>query len=118
MGGRALMAPPTTGAQVVACAKEFEKGLGYAFVDVEEGAQGGIESFDGAGGAMPVIEEPLDGIEQFIRLGTKQLGEMGECTGQLAGHVGALSGSPMTLDVTHQAPNQCSQEHRSHWVGR
>ena len=102
MGGRALMAPPATGAQVVACAEEFEKRLRDAFVDVEEGTQSGIEPFDGAGGTMPMVKEVLDDIEQFIRLGAKQLGELGECASQLACQLDALPGASMTLDVTHQ----------------
>ena len=66
---------------------------------------------------MPVVEEILDGIEQFICLGAKQLGEVGECASQLAFHIAALPGSPMTLDVTHQTPNQCSQKHSGRRVG-
>ena len=53
------MASPAAGTQVVACAEEFEKGPRDAFVDVEKRAQGRIEPFNGAGGAMPVVEEVL-----------------------------------------------------------
>ena len=59
MGGSALMAPPTAGTQIIACAEKFEKGLRDAFVDVEKRAQGRIEPFNGAGGAMPAVEEVL-----------------------------------------------------------
>ena len=111
------MAPPAAGTQVVASAKEFEKRLRDAFVDVEEGPQGRIEPFDSAGGAMPVVEKFLDSLEQFIRSGVKHLGEVGECTGQLAGHLDALPGSSTPLDVAHQAPNPCSQKHSRHRVG-
>ena len=103
------MASPATGAEVVAGTEEFEKGLRHALMDVEERPQGGIKPFDSAGGAMPVVEKMLDGIEQFIGLGAKQAGELSECTGQSTGHVGALPGAMMTFDVTYQAPNQCGQ---------
>ena len=69
MRRRAFMPPPAAGAQVVAGTEEFKKGLRHALVDVEEGTHGGIEPFNSAGSAMPVVEKILDGIKEFIRLG-------------------------------------------------
>ena len=66
VGGGALVPSPAPCAQVVPGAKQFEEVLRHTFVDIQIGAKGGVEPFDGARGPMAFLKMRLDRVEQFI----------------------------------------------------
>ena len=61
VGACALVPSPSSGFQVVVGTKQLEKAVGDTLLHIEKGAQGGVESFDGAGGAMPPSDDVFHG---------------------------------------------------------
>ena len=78
------MTSPAPCAQVVMGAEQFEEILRHAFVNVEVGAKCGIKALNGAGGAVALVQQPFDRVQQGVGLGTEQRLQSGIGTGEQA----------------------------------
>ena len=76
------MTPPAARAQIVVSPEEFEEILGHALVDVKVGAKCGIKALNGAGGAVTMVQQPFDRIQQGVGLGAEQRLKSGIGTGE------------------------------------
>ena len=66
------MTTPAPGAQIVMGAEELEEILCHTLVDIEIGAKRRVEALDSAGGTVAFVQQPLDRIQESIRLGPEQ----------------------------------------------
>jgi hypothetical protein len=54
-------------------AKELQEALCHSLVHIEKGTQGSIESFNGTGSPVPLLQEGFDRIQERIKMGTQQV---------------------------------------------
>jgi hypothetical protein len=78
-------------------AKELQEALCHPLVYIEEGTQGSIESFNGTGSPVPLLQEGFDRIQQGIELGTQQVFEACKGTEELPMLLGLLPGAGVIL---------------------
>ena len=91
------MRSPPPGSEVIVGAKEFQEALCHALVHIEKGTQSSIESFNGAGGPVPLVQEGFDRIQQGIELGTQQVLQAGKGAEELLMLLGPLPGVAVIL---------------------
>ena len=53
-------------------AKELQEALRHPLVHIEKGAQSSIESFNGTGSPVSLLQEGFDRIQERIKLGAEQ----------------------------------------------
>jgi hypothetical protein len=54
-------------------AKELQEALCHSLVYIEKGTQSSIESFNGTGSPVPLLQEGFDRIQKHIKLRAKQI---------------------------------------------
>ena len=68
VGARPFVSAPSTDLEVVARPEQLEEPLRDSLVDVEEGSQGGIESFDGAARPVALLKYHVHNSEKAVSL--------------------------------------------------
>ena len=67
------MRTPAPGFEIMVGAKELQEALCHPLVHIEKGTQSSIESFNGTGGPVPLLQEGFDRIQECIKLGAEQV---------------------------------------------
>ena len=69
----ALVRTPAPGFEIMVGAKELQEALCHSLVHIEKGTQSSIESFDGTGSPVPLLQEGFDCIQERIKMGAEQI---------------------------------------------
>jgi hypothetical protein len=68
-----LVRTPAPGFEIRVGAKELQEALCHSLVHIEKGTQSSIESFNGTGSPVPLLQEGFDRTQERIELRTEQI---------------------------------------------
>ncbi len=103
------MTTPAPGAQIVMGAEKFEEILCHTLVHIQIGAQRRIEALNRARRAVAFVQQPLDRVQESIRLETEQRLKAGIGAGEQARVLVTLPLRTALLALGDQTPNQAGQ---------